>query len=107
MQRLNSSQLRRIVEIRINRDYVFLVLIIIIGTLFRLFRLGYDLAPDAVTYRSLAMQILQGSYVSGREPIFPLTVAAVFLVFGDSVITMKMTTLSMSILMALLTYRIG
>jgi len=99
-------------DIRINRDHVLLAMIILTGILIRLLRFVSvrhgELNPDARLYVTLAKQIQQGSYSSTfREPLFPLTLAASFMVFGSSNDIARLTTVSLSILMIPLTYKIG
>ena len=118
MQGSNESSPIWITKIKINRDYVLLAIIILIGTLFRFLRFFSVrhgvLDPDAIGYRFLAMDFLQGSDnlarehdIPPREPVFPLMLAAVFMVFGSGIDTLRLTTLLLSIFMIPLTYRIG
>ena len=114
MRGSNESCPIRIVKIKINRDYVLLAIIILIGSLFRFLSFvsvrHEVLDPDAIGYRFLAMDFQQAYVLSSatvREPVYPLTLAAVFMVFGSSIDTLRLTTVLLSTFMIPLTYRIG
>ena len=120
MQGSNEPRPRRMTEIRINRDHILLAMIVLTGTLLRLLRFVSvregGLNPDAMHFRELAILIQHGSYSYGsiidtgaayREPAFPLLLTVVFMIFGSSFDTMRLTTVLLSILLIPLTYKIG
>jgi 4-amino-4-deoxy-L-arabinose transferase-like glycosyltransferase len=95
------------------RSLVIIAVIVAFGLRFRWLLQAtlnsVPLAPDAGEYMRYGTYLLQAMrYLDPkREPVFPVVVALFFLVFGVSIATLRLLTVSLGTLMPYLTYRLS
>lgn len=108
------------------REYLPLAIAVFIGFCFRyaaawhIQSLGVELTPDPKGFMLLAEELLRFSYacpsrmtegliynICQREPMFPLTLAFSFLLLGQSVWSVRLTTVILSTLTIFASYKLG